>query len=253
MPERPLTTCEQAIAEAVACGGDATRLESLVAEAAAVRRDDRLWLRQVLVYPAAVGVLAILGAAWITTRDGVLIHDVQDAFRDPPIPTPRAAWEAFDGVAVSVAVGGLLAAIGLTAWILRLGRRDARSGALAVRCDVLADLAAGDCPVAVGDRLARAIAAEADAAAAPPSALVAHAVARDDVDARASLLRSTAAFYRGLDARRRRALRRAVPTAATCVVGWVVLIYGIALFRPLVGLVDALAAPRDGGAVRGGP
>ncbi|NBV52405.1 MAG: hypothetical protein EBR83_02550, partial [Verrucomicrobia bacterium] len=33
---------------------------------------------------AAVGVLAILGAAWITTRDGVLIHDVQDAFRDPP-------------------------------------------------------------------------------------------------------------------------------------------------------------------------
>ncbi|NBU40824.1 MAG: hypothetical protein EBS51_08465 [Planctomycetia bacterium] len=253
MPERPLTTCEQAIAEAVACGGDATRLEALVAEAAAVRRDDRLWLRQVLVYPAAVGVLAILGAAWITTRDGVLIHDVQDAFRDPPIPTPRAAWEAFDGVAVSVAVGGLLAAIGLTAWILRLGRRDARSGALAVRCDVLADLAAGDCPVAVGDRLARAIAAEADAAAAPPSALVAHAVARDDVDARASLLRSTAAFYRGLDARRRRALRRAVPTAATCVVGWVVLIYGIALFRPLVGLVDALAAPRDGGAVRGGP
>jgi len=253
MPERPLTTCEQAIAEAVACGGDATRLEALVAEAAAVRRDDRLWLRQVLVYPAAVGVLAILGAAWITTRDGVLIHDVQDAFRDPPIPTPRAAWEAFDGVAVSVAVGGLLAAIGLTAWLLRLGRRDARSGALAVRCDVLADLAAGDCPVAVGDRLARAIAAEADAAAAPPSALVAHAVARDDVDARASLLRSTAAFYRGLDARRRRALRRAVPTAATCVVGWVVLIYGIALFRPLVGLVDALAAPRDGGAVRGGP
>jgi hypothetical protein len=252
MPEHPVTTCEQAIAEAVACGGDATRLESLVAEAAAVRRDDRLWLRQTLVYPAAVGVLAILGAAWITTRDGVLIHDVQDAFRDPPIPTPRAAWEAFDGVAVSVAVGGLLAAIGLTAWILRLGRRDARSGALAVRCDVLADLAAGDCPVAVGDRLACAIAAEADAAA-PPPALVAHAVARDDVDARASLLRSTAAFYRGLDARRRRALRRAVPTVATCVVGCVVLIYGIALFRPLVGLVDALAAPRDGGAVRGGP
>jgi hypothetical protein len=153
---------------------------------------------------------------------------------------------------VSVAVGGLLAAIGLTAWILRLGRRDARSGALAVRCDVLADLAAGDCPVAVGDRLACAIAAEVDAAA-PPPALVAHAVARDDVDARASLLRSTAAFYRGLDARRRRALRRAVPTVATCVVGCVVLIYGIALFRPLVGLVDALAAPRDGGAVRGGP
>jgi len=253
MQVNPLTTSEQAIAAAAALGAEAARLRVLVAEAAAARRDDRLRLRQALVYPALVALLAILGTAWITTRDGPLIHDVEDAFRDPPIPTPRSGWPTVGLVGAGVAAAGTLAAAGLAAWLVRLFRRGARQGTVAARCDVLAELAASDGPADRGDRLARAIVADVDPDAGPLPPLAAYAVARDDVDGRASLLRSTAAFYHGLDERRRRAVRRAVPTGACCVAGLAVLLYGLALFRPLVGLVGTLAVPRDAVAAEDGP
>lgn len=250
-------TSEQAIAEAAALGADADRLRALVAEAAEARRDDRLRLRQALVYPALVTVLAVLGTAWVTARDGPLIHDVEDAFRDPPIPTPRSGWPQVGVAGAAVAATGVLAAAGLATWLGAVVRRDARAGQFAARCDVLAELSGSDCPGTVGDRLARAIVTDVDPDAGPLPPLAAHAVARDDVDGRARLLRSTAAFYRGLDERRRQAVRRAVPTATCCVAGLAVLLYGLALFRPLTGLVDTLAVPRDavaaGQPVGGGP
>lgn len=238
-------TSEQALTDAAAHGADAERLRALVAEAAEVRRDDRLRLRQALVYPALVAGLAILGTAWVTTRDGPLIHDVEDAFRDPPVPTPRSAWPQVGAAGVAVATIGVLAAAGLAAWLVALVRRDAAAGVLAVRCDVLAELSGSDCPGPVADRLARSLVADVDPDDGPLPPLAAHAVARDDVDGRARLLRSTAAFYRVLDERRRQAVRRAVPTATCCVAGLAVLLYGLALFRPLTGLVDTLAEPRD--------
>lgn len=241
----PPPASAQALAEAAALGADAERLRALVAEVAERRRDDRLRLRQALVYPVLVAVLAILGTAWVTARDGPLIHDVEDAFRDPPLPTPRSAWPQVGAAGAAVAATGVLAAAGLAAWLVALVRRDARAGSLATRCDVLAELSGSDCPGPVADRLARALVAEVDPDDGPLPPLAAHAVARDDVDGRAVLLRSTAAFYRGLDARRRRAVRRSVPTAACCVAGLAVLLYGLALFQPLAGLVDTLAVPRD--------
>jgi len=256
-PMHPPAVSVQATTEAASLGADAERLRILVADAAEVRRDDRLRLRWALVYPALVATLAILGTAWVTARDGPLIHNVEDAFRDPPIPTPRSAWPQVGAAGVGVAATGVLAAAGLAAWLVALVRRDARAGSLAVRCDVLAELAGSDCPGDVGDRLARAIVVDVDPHDGSLPPLVAHAVARDDVDGRARLLRSTAAFYRGLAERRRRAVRRFVPTAACCVAGLAVLLYGLALFRPMAGLVDTLAVPHDavaaGQQVEGGP
>lgn len=238
-------TSDQAIAEAAALGADAVRLRALVAEVAEARRDDRLRLWQALVYPVLVAMLAILGTAWVTARDGPLIHDVEDAFRDPPVPAPRSAWPQVGAAGAAVATTGVLAAAGLVAWLVTVVRRDAPAGPLAARCDVLVELSGSGCPGTVADRLARGIVADVDPDDGPLPPLTAHAIARDDVDDRARLLRATATFYRGLDERRRQAVRRAVPTATCCVAGLAVLLYGLALFQPLVGLIDTLAAPRD--------
>jgi hypothetical protein len=175
------------------------------------------------------------------------MHDVEDAFRDPPVATPESKWPRLDGSVATVAAVGVMLGIGLAVWIVRLVRHHAGGRAIAARCDLLAELVAGDCPVAIGDRLAGEIMTEIVPAVPALPPLAAHALARIDTDSRASLLRSTAAFYRGLDERRRRTLRRKVPTTACCVAGIAVMLYGLALFRPLVGLVDTLSVPFDVG------
>lgn len=251
MPMENVTPAEQAIAEAAALGADAARLRGLVAEATRARHGDRAWLRQALVYPALVLALALAGTAWITVRDGALFHDVEDAFREPPIPTPQPAWPRLGSGGVVVASLVAFGAAGLLAWLAWQGRRDADAGIVASRCDVLAELAKGGCTRDTGETLARAIVADAAPAAWPP--LVMHAMARDDGGERTSLLRSTAAFYRGLERRRRRTLERVLPAAACCVAGLAVMLYGLALFRPLTGLVDTLAIPRDRGVGEHGP
>lgn len=253
MPMENVTPAEQAIAEAVSLGADAVRLRAIVAEAAEARRADRAWLRWALAYPAVVLVLALVGTAWITVRDGALIHDVEDAFREPPIPTPQPAWPTVGSGDVAVASLAALGAAGLVAWLVRQGRRDAAAGIVAFHCDVLAELATGGCTRNTGETLARAIVADAGPVAAGCPPLVTHAIARDDSDGRVSLLRSTAAFYRGLEQRRRRTLEHVVPAAACCVAGLAVMLYGLALFRPLAGLVDTLAVPSDRVAREHGP
>lgn len=252
-PMENVTPVEQAIAEAASLGADAMRLRAIVTEAAEARRGDRAWLRRALVYPAIVLVLALVGTVWITVRDGALIHDVEDAFREPPIPTPQPAWPRFGSGDVAVASLAALGAAGLLAWLVWQGRRDAAAGVVASRCDVLAELAAGGCTRDTGATLARAIVTDAAPVSAGWPPLVMHAIAHDDSDRRVSLLRSTAAFYRGLEQRRRHTLERVVPAAACCVAGLVVMLYGLALFRPLAGLVDTLAVPSDRVAREHGP
>lgn len=253
MHDPPLTTSERAIAEAAALGADVTRLRAAVAEATDVMRDDRLWLRQALVYPAFVAMLAVLGTAWIAASAAPRMYDVEDAFRDPPVATPESTWPRLDGSGATVAAAGVMLGIGLAVWIVRLVRHDAGSRAIAARCDVLAELVAGDCPADTGDRLTGEIMSDIVPAAPALPPLAAHALARVDSAGRAGLLRSTAAFYRGLDERRRRTLRLMVPTTACCVAGIAVMLYGLALFRPLVGLVDTLSVPFDAGTPEGVP
>lgn len=249
----PTTTSERALAEAAAFGADVTRLRAALDESAAGSRDDRTWLRRSLVYPAAVALLALVGTAWMAARVAPRMHEVEDAFRDPPGASPQSARPRLDGVDAGGAAAGVMLGIGMAAWIVRIGRCRAGERAVAARCDLLAELAAGDCPADVGDRLAREIMSGIDPGAPALPPLAAHALARVDSDGRASLLRSTAAFYRALVERRRRTLRRVVPTTACCVAGIAVMLYGLALFRPLVGLAEVLAVPLDADASEGAP
>lgn len=221
--------------------------------AIAAARDDKLRLRFALGYPLLVCGLAVAGTLWVSLDTDPLIRDVEDSFREPPAPAFRPAWSGLGPLEATVLAGGALAAIGLTAWILRLRRGSAGLLTSAARCDVLADLVGSACPADERGRLAgEIVAAVAPTTAATPP-LVAFAESQPDVDARAELLRATAAFYRGLDVRRRRRLGRIVPVVGSLVAGIAVLAYGLALFRPLAGLLESLAAPRDTLAARAAP
>lgn len=225
------------------------RLRAILDEASGVARDDRARFRLALIYPAVVSVLAIVGTFWTTVTSDRLIGALEEAFRRPPIPAMPQAWPSITIGDVAFLIAGLAMAAGLTAWITHLGRKVGSYAGRAVRCDVLAELAEharGDIAAADRDRLAtdvvRAIEPPVDTATSP---LVTFAENHGDVDQRVATLRAAAGFYRGLDARQRATTLRLVPLVGRLIAGMAVLLYATALFRPMVGLLDGLAAPRD--------
>ena len=239
------SAARRAIAEAAALGADGHALAAVLDDAATTLADDRWRLRLAIAYPLVVAVLALIGLAWITLTDGRLIRSLEATFPDPPNAAPVSPWPTIGPVEVAIAVAGMLAIAALVAWLVRLCRRDPDHAAAAVRCDLLAELTSCDCSEAERHRLASALLAgvglTSPSAARPLAAL---AEREADVDARASHLWAVAMFERGLDDRRRRRVRAFVPVIGCLVAGVAVLLYGVALFRPMARLFDTIARPQ---------
>ena len=243
----------RAIDEATALGADGPALETVLDDAAATLAGDRWRLWLAIAYPAIIVVLALLGLIWITLTDGRLIRGLEASFEDPPRPAPVSPWPTMGPVEVTIAIVGALAIATLVASLARLLRRDPDHFAAAVRCDLLAELTSCACPAAERHRLAHDLVAgiglQSPAAARPLAVLVEREA---DVDARASHLWAAAMFERGLDERRRQRVRRLAPVLGCLVAGVAVLLYGVALFRPMAQLFDTISRPQtmvpgDGG------
>ena len=249
-----LSTGSGALEDAAACGADGEVLQGVIAEARATARDDRAHFRMALLYPAFVCGLALLGILWTTLTNDRLMQGVEDSFLEPPIPTSQTLPFGLGPLDVALATAALLAAGGLALWIVRLGRQSGRNAAAAAQCDVAAELTTCDCTPAASDRLSRGIVADINPTLASSTpALVSVAQSPGDIDERAALLRATAGFYRSLDDRHRRSVRRLVPVVGSLIAGIAVLCYGLALFRPLTSLFESLAAAHTPIGHRGQP
>jgi hypothetical protein len=222
--------------------GDEVLLRAVVDEAAATVRDDRTRFRLALVYPVVIGLLAMLGTLWTTATNDRLISNLEGSFQEPPITAAAGEWPRCTPGQGLLMAGGIAVAVALAAWIARLGRSVGGHAGQAARCDVLAQLAGSDLVPADRDR----IATELMQGIEPPlhtagGPLVALVESEPDIDRRAATLRATAAFYRGLDDRQRRRARRLVPVVGCLIAGLAVLLYGVALFRPMTRLFGSLA------------
>lgn len=223
-------------------GSDEALLRAVVDEAAATVRDDRVRFRLALVYPIVIVLLAILGTLWTTTTNDWLIRNLAGSFQEPPITAAAGEWPRITPDQGMLMAGGIGVAVALAAWIVGLGRSVGSHAGQAARCDVLAELAGKNVVPADRDRLASELMQGID----PPlhtagGPLVALVESEPDIDRRTATLRATAAFYRGLDDRQRRRARRLVPIVGCLIAGLAVLLYGVALFRPMTRLFESLA------------
>ena len=223
-------------------GGDEALLRVVVDEAVATVRDDRSRFRLMLVYPVVIGMLASGGTLWTTATNDWLIRNLEGSFHEPPITAAAGEWPRITLGQGMLIAGGIAVAAALAAWIVGLGRSVGCHAGQAARCDVLAELAGSDVVQADRDRLASELMQGID----PPrhtagGPLIALVESEPDIDRRAATLRATAAFYRGLDDRQRRRARRLVPIIGCLIAGLAVLLYGVALFRPMTRLFESLA------------
>lgn len=223
-------------------GGDEAVLRAVVDEAAATVRDDRVRFRMTLVYPVVVGILALLGTLWSTAANDRLIRDLETSFREPPIPGSDRSWPGLGPVEGAVLAAGFAVALVLATWIMRRGRALGRHAGQAARCYILAVLAGGDASPAERDRIASdLVVGIGSARRAGDSPLIAMVDREPDIDSRAATLRAAAGFFQGLDARQRRRARLLVPIVGCLIAGLAVLMYGVALFRPMTSLFESLA------------
>jgi hypothetical protein len=240
---RPETT--RTIDEATALGADGRALADVLDDAAATLADDRWRLWFAITYPLIVAVLALIGVIWITLTDGWLIRATEATFHDPPSAAPVSPWPTIGPAEVAIAVAGMVAIAALVAWLVRLCRRDPDHAAAAVRCDLLAELTSCDCTEAERHRLASALLAGVGLTGlSADRPLAALAECETDIDSRANHLWAVAMFERGLDDRRRRRVRAFVPVIGCLIAGVAVLLYGVALFRPMARLFDTIARPQ---------
>jgi hypothetical protein len=236
----------EAVAAAIDRGADGQALLGVLDEAAATLRDDRLRIRLAVVYPAAVFVLALVGLAWSTLANGPLIRGVEDSFLEPPPAAPPSPWPTLGPMELAIAGAGGLAVASLVAWLVRESRRDTGHLATAVQCDVLAALSGCKGGTDEKHRLAASLLAALGLRERPAAAgLVASAESPADDDARAAQLWAVAMFERSLDERRRRRMRGLVPIVGCLIAGVAVLLYGVAVFRPMASFFDFLATPHD--------
>lgn len=226
----------------VLSGGDEALLRAVVDEAAATVREDQVRFRLTLVYPVVIVLLAILGTLWTTTTNDWLIRNLAGSFHEPPITAAAGEWPRITPGQGMLMAGGIAVAVALAAWIARLGRLVGCHAGQAARCDLLAELAGSDLVPADRDRLASELMQGIEPPLHPAGGpLIALVESEPDIDRRAATLRATAAFYRGLDDRRRRRARRLVPIVGCLIAGLAVLLYGVALFRPMTRLFESLA------------
>ncbi len=229
--------------------------------AAAIRRvletdrQDRWRIRAALAYPAVVCALAALGIWWLGSsgfpHEGLIVSPHGPAAADQAIPTGRflrsLRWPAAAG-------GVALAAVAAGGWAARSRPRGSgRHEALV--CEVRAAATTAGLPAAEEERLVGEASGAATRSRAPggdPPPLAALAASFPDSLERAEALRATADFYWLLDERRRRR-QWVVPICGILAAGFLVLLYGVAMFGPLADFMNAIATRPPSGSGSGMP
>ena len=213
-----------------------------VARVAAADRQDRWQIRAALAYPAFVCLLAGLGMWWLGTfgfpQEGTIVSPMG------PVAADRGGSRMLRSVGWPAAVGGAALMAAAAAWWWQRRTRPRQSGRHeALACEVRAAAAAAGLPPADEERIVRemsgSLAPRGNASATPP--LAALAASLPVPHERAEALRATADFYWLLDDRRRQRRQWLLPACGIVTAGFVVLLYGIAMFGPLADCMHAIA------------
>ncbi len=226
---------------AVAAGADGPRLLAALQRAAAAAREARRRMLRALVYPLFVGVLAVLGIGWLARRTPPLEEDILVS----PGPVVTAAPDAapvLRAIARPAAVGVPLA-LAAAAWGFARGRRRPAGHEDALVCEARAAVAEANGSADLAERVVADIGGAATGQRAIDRPLAAYAAARSDPLERAESLRAAAEFYRLLDERRTSRRGRLLPVIGVLAAGFLVLLYGLALFGPLAEMLEHAGGP----------
>lgn len=228
-----------------ASGGDGHAALVALQDAAECRAASawRWWLD--VAYPLVVCALAMAGLVSLTRWYGPLIASVDDTMSGPragAIFDSRPVVEAVRLPALAVAAG--IAALTL-GWMLVRGRRAvvdpaprARFGRAAAAVLAAEDAGAGQ---GLGDAIVTAISGQPLPAGVAAGALVAHAAAIGDPALRRAALATVARHERMVAVARGQTQGRLPAVIGSVVAGLAVLLYGVALFKPLVTLMQRVA------------
>jgi len=215
-----------------------------VARVAAADRQDRWQTRAALAYPAFVCLLAGLGMWWLGTsgfpQEGTIVSPMG------PVAADRGGGRLLRAVGwPAVGGGAALMAAAVASWWQRRTRPRQSGRHEALACEVRAAAAAAGLSAADEERIVRAVCGShaprhhGHGSAAPP--LAALAASLPDPRERAEALRATADFYWLLDDRRRQRRQWLLPACGIVTAGFVVLLYGLAMFGPLADCMHAIA------------
>lgn len=240
------------ILAAVARGADGRPLLAAVQRFATAAGEERRITRTALAYPVIVGVLACLGIAWLATRSAPGIADLEASYAGPLRGMPAGGIVSRSlATPVVAALAALAAAAAGWSWYARRRWRPAGAAA-ALACHARAALTAAGCPADDESRIVEEICGGA-ADREPegePLPLVAHAASFRDPVERAEALQAAARFYEAEADRRRAARRRLLPIVGIVAAGFIVLLYGLALFGPLAETLETMAVNPPGPAGR---
>jgi len=213
-----------------------------VARVAAADCQDRWQTRAAVAYPAFVCLLAGLGMWWLGTsgfpQEGTIVSPMGAVAAD------RGNGRMLRAVGWPAAGGGAALMAAAAAWWWRRRTRPRQSGRHeALACEVRAAAITAGLPPADEERIVRetsgSLAPRGNASATPP--LAALAASLPVPHERAEALRATADFYWLLDDRRRQRRQWLLPACGIVTAGFVVLLYGIAMFGPLADFMHAIA------------
>jgi hypothetical protein len=229
-----------------AAGGDGHAVLTALLDDARSDRSER-WRQWIdAAYPLLVCGLALAGILSLSAWYGPLVGAVSES-----LSRPRAGTR-FDAGPVIAAVRGpatlvlVLAGMGAAALLMRSAarraadRRAATLSAVVERALVSAPAATQGQGATPKRIMADVVPGATGGLGAPP--LLAHAEAEQDPAKRADALATVADHYRRVTEWRCRQRPRFPVLYGTCVAGAAVLLYGLALFWPLVTLVYEVAA-----------
>ncbi len=232
----------QGVLTAVAAGADGPRLLAALQQAAAAAQESRRRMLRAIVYPLFVGMLAVLGIGWLARRTPPLEEDTLVS-RGPVVTAVPDAMPVLLAIARPAVVGVPLALAATVAWGFARGRRRSAGHADALVCEARAAVAEANGSADLAERVAADIGGAATGQRAIDRPLAAYAAARSDPLERVESLRAAAGFYRLLDERRTSRRGRLLPVIGVLAAGFLVLLYGLALFGPLAEMLEHAGGP----------
>lgn len=241
------------ILAAEARGADGRPLLAALQRFATNAREDRRIARTALAYPVIVALLAGLGIAWLAARSASGLADLEASYVGPIRGVPAGEIVARSlATPIVAALAALAAAVAGWSWYARR-RWQSAGAAAALACAARAALIAAGCAADEEPRIVDEICGDTAADRRPdgsPLPLVAHAASFRDPIERAEALRAAARFYEAEADRRRAARRRLLPIVGIVAAGFIVLLYGLALFGPLAETLETMAVNPPGPAGR---
>lgn len=212
--------------------------------------DDHRLIRSAITYPLVVTMLAGVGVAWLWTQEVPPLERFETSFI-PLVPTPppgpmveRWLWQpAAFGIAVGIAAAA-------ATWFIAARRWKPAGSRAALVCNVRAALTAVNCPPADEARILADVCGEGDTKHHVPSCvpgpLAVQAAGIENPVERAEAFQAVADFYQTLDNSSRRERLRLLPIVSVAIAGFVVFLYGVALFGPLAESMQRMAESRPG-------